>query len=252
MEKEESKKYRFGLLGKNISYSFSKGYFTEKFKTLNLKSHSYENFDIETIEQFKSLVATNSDINGMNVTIPYKELIIPFLDDIDDTANEIGAVNTICFTKNGLKGFNTDCYGFQSAISPFLKKHHQKALILGTGGASKAIAYVFKTLKTESVFVSRNPKADQLGYADLSQAILDEYAVIVNCTPLGTYPDINQKPNIPYTHITSKHLLFDLIYNPEKSAFLSSGEAQGASICNGYSMLEYQAEKSWEIWNSHP
>ncbi len=252
MEKEENKKYRFGLLGKNISYSFSKGYFTEKFKTLKLKSHSYENFDLENIEQFKSLVDYATDIKGMNVTIPYKELVIPFLDNIDATAKEISAVNTICFTKNGLIGYNTDCYGFQSALTPLLKKHHTKALILGTGGASKAIAYVFKSLKIDFVFVSRNPKVDQISYHQLTHAMLDEYNVIVNCTPLGTYPDIEQKPNIPYTHLTSKHLLFDLIYNPEKSAFLSTGEAHQASICNGYSMLEFQAEKSWEIWNSHP
>ncbi len=252
MEKEENKKYRFGLLGRNISYSFSKGYFTEKFKTLNLKSHSYENFDLETIGQFKSLIANTPDIKGMNVTIPYKELVIPFLDNIDETAKEIGAVNTICFTKNGLVGYNTDCYGFRSAITPFLKKHHQKALILGTGGASKAIDYVFKTLKIETTFVSRNPKANQFSYEDLTQAILEEYTVIVNCTPLGTYPDVMQKPSIPYSYVTSKHLLFDLIYNPKKSAFLSSGMDQGASICNGYSMLEFQAEKSWQIWNSHP
>ena len=251
MEKEENKKFRFGLLGKNISYSFSKGYFTEKFKTMNLRSHSYENFDLENIEQFKALVDT-TDIKGMNVTIPYKEQVMQYLDDIDTTAKEIGAVNTICFTKNGLKGYNTDCYGFQTALTPFLKKHHTKALILGTGGASKAIAYVFKSLRIDFTFVSRNPKSNQLGYHELTQTLLDEYTVIVNCTPLGTYPDIEQKPIIPYTHITSKHLLFDLIYNPEKSAFLSSGEAQGASICNGYAMLEFQAEKSWEIWNSHP
>jgi shikimate dehydrogenase len=250
MEKTGGNSNRFGLLGRNISYSFSKGYFTKKFKNLDLNKHSYENFDLANIQEFKDVISGSNAIKGMNVTIPYKEAIIPFLDELDETAAKIGAVNTIKFTKKGLKGFNTDADGFQKAIAPYLEKHHRKALILGTGGASKAIAHVLGELKIEFKFVSRNPKENQLSYADLNEAVMKNHSVIINCTPLGTYPNLEQKPDIPYQFITSKHLLFDLIYNPEKSAFLGLGEKAGASISNGYRMLEFQAEKSWEIWNS--
>lgn len=250
MEKTEENKNRFGLLGRNISYSFSKGYFTKKFEDNALHMHSYENFDLEHIDAFKDVISNSSNIKGMNVTIPYKEEIIPFLDNLDKTAEKIGAVNTIKITNEGLKGYNTDAYGFHSSIKPYLKKHHKRALILGTGGASKAVAYVLSELKIDFVFVSRNPKENQLSYADLNEKVIENHSVIINCTPLGTYPKIEQKPEIPYQYVTSKHLFFDLIYNPEKSAFLTAAEKAGASICNGYQMLVFQAEKSWEIWNS--
>ncbi|MEM9078259.1 MAG: shikimate dehydrogenase [Bacteroidota bacterium] len=240
---------RYGLLGRDISYSFSKGYFTEKFKLQNLDDHSYENFDIQTIEEFPN-VLKNSNLRGLNVTIPYKESIFPFLSEIDKDAKEIGAVNTIKFTKNGLKGYNTDAYGFQKSLEPFLKKQHKKALILGTGGASKAIRFVLNSLGIENRYVSRSPKNDSLSYKELNQNTLKYFEILVNCTPLGTFPDVEKKPDIPYHYITDKHLLFDLVYNPSKTAFLKLGEEKGASICNGLKMLELQADKAWEIWNS--
>ncbi|MFS4492378.1 shikimate dehydrogenase family protein [Maribacter sp. 2308TA10-17] len=250
MEKEGNKKVKFGLVGKDISYSFSRGYFSKKFKELGLDDHSYVNFDLQKIEAFKDLIPENPEIKGMNVTIPYKEEVIPFLTKLDSKAKRIGAVNTIKVNKGELTGYNTDIYGFQKSIEPFLKKHHNKALILGTGGASKAIAFVFEELEIPYKFVSRNPKENQLSYRDLNNYILKEYTILVNSTPVGTHPNINQKPDIPYHHISKKHLLFDLIYNPDKTAFLITGESQGAAICNGHQMLELQAEKSWEIWNS--
>ena len=247
---ENTEKNRFGLVGKNISYSFSKGYFTQKFKELGLDHHSYENFDLAAIEDFQNLIQQNNALKGLNVTIPYKEVIIPYLNKLNPKAEKIGAVNTIKFTKKGLKGFNTDIYGFKKSIKPFLKKRHRKALILGTGGASKAVAFVFSELGIKHKYVSRNPKKNQLGYTDLNDEVLKKYTILVNCTPQGTFPNIEDKPDIPYQFITKKHLSFDLIYNPEKTAFLQESEKQGASICNGLRMLELQAEKSWTIWNS--
>jgi shikimate dehydrogenase len=250
MEKTEKDNIRFGLIGKNISYSFSKGYFTNKFSDMGLERHSYENFDLEHIKKFKGLLEENKDIKGFNVTIPYKEQIIPFLSKIDPEAQAIGAVNTITVNGEQTVGFNTDTYGFQKSIEPYLKEHHKKALILGTGGASKAVAYVLRKLGISYNFVSRNPKCGQLNYLDLNKEILTEHTVVINCTPLGTYPNIQDKPDLPYHFITDQHLLFDLIYNPEKTAFLLAGEQQGGIIINGYKMLQLQAEKSWEIWNS--
>lgn len=246
MGKTENEQVRFGLVGKDISYSFSKGYFTEKFTALKLDNHSYENFDLQEVEEFQNIFKNN--ISGLNVTIPYKETVMQYLTELDPEAEKIGAVNTIKITKNGLKGYNTDVYGFQKSIEPFIKNHHTKALILGTGGASKAVAYVLKKLGLAYTFVSRKSKMGQYTYDDLNKVILNEHMVIVNCTPLGTHPNIDQKPDIPYSFLTSKHLLFDLIYNPEKTAFLLEAENKGASICNGSKMLEFQAEKAWEIW----
>ena len=172
------------------------------------------------------------------------------MDSLDKKAKRIGAVNTIKFTKEGLKGYNTDVYGFKKSIQPFLKESHKKALILGTGGASKAVAFVLKELGISFKYVSRNPIGDQVGYSELNKKIISTHTVLINCTPLGTFPDTAAKPGIPYEFLTSNHLLFDLIYNPEKTAFLLSGEQKGAIICNGAEMLELQAEKAWQIWNS--
>ncbi len=249
MEKTEKKKVRFGLVGKNISYSFSKGYFTKKFTDLKLNDHSYENFDLQEINDFQKIVQQNN-IKGLNVTIPYKETVIPYLDELDAKAKKIGAVNTIKISKKGVKGYNTDAYGFQKSIMPFLKEQHTKALIFGTGGASKAVAFVFKELNIAYTFVSRKPAKNQLSYQDLHAEIFKKYTILVNCTPLGSHPNIDLRPDIQYQYITSEHLLFDLIYNPEKTAFLQEGEKRGAAICNGQRMLEFQAEKAWEIWNS--
>jgi len=249
---EERKNKVFGLLGKDISYSFSRGYFTEKFKKIGLKNFKYVNFDIPTIEDFPSITENNEGVSGINVTIPYKEEVMQFLDKIDKTAKEIGAVNTIKITKRGnLKGYNSDVVGFEKSIFPLMKKHHKRALILGTGGASKAIAYALKKNGIKFKFVSRNPKGKkEISYQDLSQEIMEKYLVIINSTPVGTSPNIDQSPNIPYQYITNKHLLYDLIYNPEITAFLAQGKEKGAIIKNGYEMLELQAEESWRIWNN--
>tara|TARA_R110002167_G_scaffold58047_22_gene164829 strand:+ start:434 stop:1165 length:732 start_codon:yes stop_codon:yes gene_type:complete len=240
------------LVGRNISYSFSKGYFSKKFEALGLVDHSYENFDLPEIGAINTLLAQNPDIAGFNVTIPYKEAILPYLTDIDAMAKKIGAVNTVKLQGDRLIGYNTDAYGFQKSLEPFLEAHHQKALILGTGGASKAIAFVLDRLRIAYKFVSRRPLKNQLGYGDLTQKTLQEYLILINCTPLGTHPNVHEKPDIPYDFITARHLLFDLIYNPEKTTFLVHGELKGASICNGHRMLELQAEKSWEIWTTEP
>lgn len=239
----------FGLLGKNISYSFSAGYFTEKFKQLDLDNHSYVNFDLQNIEEIKNVLAQDKDIVGFNITIPYKEAIIPFLTEIDPKAKEIGAVNTVKITKNGLKGYNTDVYGFYKSIEPFIKSHHKKALILGTGGASKAVKHALIDLGLEIQFVSRTASENKLSYEMLTKQVMEQHQVIVNCSPIGTFPNTEAKPAIPYEFLTEGHLVFDLIYNPPKTAFMKYAEANGATAVNGSKMLELQAEKAWEIWN---
>ena len=243
---------RFGLLEKNISYSFSKKYFTEKFKALDLKQFEYVNYDLEQIEDFSKNVLIDKEIlGGLNVTIPYKELVIPFLDEIDEDADKIGAVNTIKILENGkLKGYNTDAYGFETSLKSCWKGDEQGALILGTGGASKAIAHVLRKLGISFLFVSRAKSNEQtVSYKDLDEKLILEHELIINCSPLGTYPDIHAKPEIPYWFLTERHLLFDLIYNPEMTAFLKMGETAGAIVKNGSSMLKHQADRSWEIWN---
>ncbi|MGO4920419.1 shikimate dehydrogenase family protein [Maribacter spongiicola] len=249
MEKTERQKANYGLIGKDISYSFSRGYFKKKFEDMGLDNCSYQNFDLQSISEFPTIFKKTENVQGLNITIPYKEEVMAFLDDIDIAAKKIGAVNTIKFTKNGLVGFNTDAYGFQKSLEPHLKDHHKKALILGTGGASKAVAFVLEELGITFSFVSRSGKNDGYTYHELSDNIIVEHTLIINCSPVGTFPKIEEKPAIPYSKISEAHLLFDLIYNPEETAFLSAGKANGASICNGHRMLEFQAEKSWEIWN---
>ncbi len=241
---------KFGLIGRNISYSFSASYFKNKFKEEEIRDATYDNFDLKSITEFHSRLKNNPGIKGLNVTIPYKEEVIPYLDSINKTAKQIGAVNTIKVTKKGkLKGYNTDYYGFKKSIKPFLKKHHRKALILGTGGASKAIAFVFKQLKIDYSYVSRFRSIHNFTYKDLNEDIINQYTIIVNCSPVGTHPDVNNCPEIPYQAITNKHILFDLIYNPNETLFSKKGKLKGATIINGLKMLEYQAERSWEIWN---
>lgn len=241
---------KYGLLGKHISYSFSRSYFSKKFESENLK-HTYVNFDIEAIEMLTQIIENNPSIRGMNVTIPYKEAVIPFLDKINKKAKKIGAVNTIKFTKNEkLVGYNTDYYGFKNSLKPLLQQQSYQALILGTGGASKAVAFAFKKLSIPYKFVSRTSKNGTiLTYSDLSENIINSHKIIVNCTPLGTFPNINNCPEIPYNGITEHHILYDLIYNPSETKFLKKGKDQGAQTINGLKMLQLQAEKSWEIWN---
>lgn len=250
MGKTGKKIIKYGLLGRNISYSFSKGYFSRKFEALGLRHLSYENYDLEQIAGFHAILDNNTGLAGLNVTIPYKEAIIPYLDVLHPEAAEIGAVNTIKITAGHLSGFNTDVYGFKMALLPLINAEITGALILGTGGASKAVAHVLRSLEIRYSLVSRSPAKSQLGYEDLTPELMATHQLIINTTPLGTSPDTESKPPIPYILLTSKHLLFDLIYNPEKTAFLLAGEAMGCQIQNGLRMLELQAEKSWEIWNS--
>lgn len=250
MEKTEKKKFNFALVGRNISYSFSRGYFKKKFNELGLDNYSYENFDLADISHLPATIKSKDNVMGLNVTIPYKEEVLTYLDYIDDSAKKIGAVNTIKIDENGLTGFNTDAYGFQNSIQPYLREHHKRALILGTGGASKAIAFVLEELGIEYTFVSRTGKKNGFKYSELTDNIITEHTLIINCSPVGTFPNIEEKPNIPFKKINHEHLLFDLIYNPEETAFLKAGKTNGATICNGLRMLELQAEKAWEIWNS--
>jgi shikimate dehydrogenase len=246
---------QFGLIGYPLSHSFSMKYFTAKFRKENIKDCEYINFPIETIEKLPSLISQNKDLTGLNVTIPYKEQVIGYLDKIDETASEIGAVNTIKIQRSQgdytLEGYNTDAYGFYSSIKPHMEKVHKKALILGTGGASKAIAHVFNQLGVDYIFVSRNPrKENHISYNELNSNLINSHKIIVNTSPLGTYPDVDSCPDIPYEYITAEHLLYDLVYNPELTKFLEIGLKKGAKTINGLKMLHLQAEKAWEIWNS--
>ena len=243
-------KHQFGLVGKNISYSFSKAHFTKKFEELNLLDYSYENLDFQDISELPNFLKNNPNLKGLNVTIPYKESIIPYLDKLSKKAAEIGAVNTIRFTKNGkLKGYNTDYYGFQKALNPLLQSNHKKALILGTGGASKAVAYALNQLGIKFKYVSRTSPGNSIVYSHINSATFKEYQIIINCTPLGTSPNTNECPEIPYQYFTSDHIAFDLIYNPAETLFLQQAKEQGAIVKNGIEMLVFQAEKAWGIWN---
>jgi len=242
-------KHQFGLVGKNIDYSFSKGYFTDKFQKRNLLDYNYSNIDIQNIEEFPKYIKQNSSFSGLNVTIPYKETIIPYLDKLSKRAAEIGAVNTIKITKSGkLKGFNTDYLGFKKSLEPLLNQYHQKALILGTGGASKAVAYALKKLKIPYLYVSRTADGEAISYNQITENTFIEFQIIVNCSPVGTSPNSNSCPEIPYDFFTTNHIAFDLIYNPAETLFLKKAKEQGAVIKNGLEMLTLQAEKSWEIW----
>lgn len=240
----------YGLIGRNISYSFSAGYFQDKFASENIQSSHYTNFDIASIDTITAVFKNHNNIKGCNVTIPYKEQIIPYLDELSSQAKAIGAVNTIVF-KNGKKiGYNTDCIGFEKPLVAHLKPHHKKALILGTGGAAKAVMYVLKQLDIPFQIVSRSATENQIMYSDITASMLNEYHIIINCTPLGTHPNIEECPPLPYQAITQHHLLYDLIYNPPLTKFLSYGKTVGATILNGKQMLINQAEAAWKLWNS--
>ena len=239
---------RFGLIGRDISYSFSPGYFKSKFDTLGLADCSYEIFDLPDIDKLPEILSKNT-LSGLNVTIPYKTAICPYLDELDADASEIGAVNTICLTKTGLKGYNTDVIGFVNSLGPLLLPTDKAALILGTGGAAQAIAFGLTKLGIDYRFVSRSSGEGNLRYEELESATLKSFQILINTTPLGTYPQVQEAPPIPYKFLTRSHLLYDLIYNPELTAFLKSGQKAGARIKNGLEMLHLQAEASWEIWN---
>ncbi|MEL6811493.1 MAG: shikimate dehydrogenase [Bacteroidota bacterium] len=241
---------RYGLIGKDIGYSFSKTFFTAKFKNERRKD-TYHNYDIERINMLPQLLDEEEGLKGLNVTIPYKEDVIPLLDRIDKEAQKIGAVNTIKILKGGkLVGYNTDHYGFAKSLADFLPLEEKTALVLGTGGASKAICYVLEAMDFEYKIVSRTKSETHITYDELNAEVMSRYLLIINCTPLGTFPNISDCPNIPYHFIGDKHLLFDLIYNPRETEFLKRGFAKGARVSNGLKMLEYQAKKAWSIWKS--
>lgn len=240
----------FGLVGRNISYSFSAGYFKKKFEKLKIESVSYRNFDIDEIDELPYILKNTKGIKGLNVTIPYKEEILPLLDKLSKNAKIIGAVNTITVSKKGkLKGYNTDYFGFKKSLKPLLKKHHEKALILGTGGAAKAVAFALRKMKIEYDFVSRSGNEELFGYADLTEDVFSEYHIIINTTPVGTFPNVDECPELDYSLFTKKHIAYDLVYNPEETKFLRLAKENGAKTMNGYKMLVYQAERAWKIWN---
>ena len=243
---------QYGLIGYPLTHSFSKKFFTEKF-TKEHTDAEYLNFEIETIDKFPEVIANHPNLAGLNVTIPYKEQVISFLNELDEAAKQVGAVNTVKISRKNnlpyLKGYNTDTWGFENALKPLLKKHHKKALILGTGGASKAIKYVLAQLGIEFISASiEELKENEIRYQDIDKDLLTEFLLIINATPLGTYPNTETFPPIPYEAITGGHLLFDLVYNPETTKFMKKGKEKGAAVKNGYEMLLGQAERSYEIW----
>jgi shikimate dehydrogenase len=243
---------QFGLIGYPLGHSFSKKYFTQKFENEKINS-KYELYELPSIEDFVELKSIDT-LYGLNVTIPYKEQVIPYLDELDQTAEAIGAVNVIKFIRKGeslhLKGYNSDAIGFENSLKPLLKAEHNKALILGTGGASKAIDYTLRKLGIETKFVSRTAKDGVLSYQDLNQSIIDDYLVIVNASPVGTFPHVDECPSIPYEFLTPNHVLFDAVYNPAETLFLKKGKKVGCSCLNGELMLIGQAEEAWQIWNN--
>lgn len=244
---------KYGLIGYPLKHSFSIGYFNEKFRSEGVDAE-YVNFEIPSINDFMEVIEENPNLSGLNVTIPYKEQVIPFLDSLDPDTAEIGAVNVIKIIRQPkgkvkLVGYNSDIIGFTQSIQPLLLPSHKKALLLGTGGASKAVFHGLKNLGIESVFVSRTHKPGMLTYEELTLEVMAEYTVIVNCTPVGMYPKVDFCPNIPYEYLTPNHLLYDLLYNPNTTLFMKKGEERGAITKNGLEMLLLQAFAAWEIWH---
>ena len=257
---------KFGLIGFPLGHSFSKRYFTEKFEREGLKDCVYELFPIENVSEVQSLISKNPDLCGINVTIPHKIGIIYYIDKVSPEAKAIDAVNCIKIIKQKpvesfftgeftsmkvrLEGYNTDAYGFEASLKPLLKKHHNKALVLGSGGAARAVTFVLDKLNIDFKVVSRKSVRKQIKYSQLTEALMKKHLLIINTTPLGMSPDISSCPAIPYEYITDNHLLYDLVYNPPETEFLKRGREKGATVKNGEEMLHLQAEKAWEIWNS--
>jgi shikimate dehydrogenase len=241
---------QFGLIGKHLSHSFSPSFFAEFFQKQGIDAN-YATYELQEISDFPQLIKDH-DFSGLNVTIPYKTAIIPYLDELDPLAAEIQAVNVIAFENGKTKGYNTDVFGFQQSIKPFLTFHHERALIFGTGGASKAVAFVFKALGIDVIFVSQTESSlsNHFTYADVNEHMIAACKVIVNCTPLGMSPHVDAAPDMPYDALSEEHLLIDLIYNPEETLFMKQGRKHGATAMNGLSMLQHQALKSWGIWNT--
>ncbi|MDF2436367.1 MAG: Shikimate dehydrogenase [Bacteroidota bacterium] len=257
---------KYGLIGYPLTHSFSKNYFSEKFKEENIMNCGYELYPLANIDLLPQLLMDNPDLSGLNVTIPYKESVIPFLNELDPTAKTVGAVNCIKITggsgKPFLKGYNTDVFGFRQSIKPFLEIQHERALILGTGGGSRAVQYVLKEIGIDCFFATRDKTPiffknesevvfkNVFEYSELNEHMMKAFKLIVNTTPVGMFPDTAAAPEIPYEYITPTHLLYDLIYNPAETEFLKRGKEKGAATVNGLSMLKQQAEEGWRIWNS--
>jgi shikimate dehydrogenase len=242
-----SKKVYYGLIGKTLKHSFSPSYFAEKFKKEGIKNHFYKNYELEKVADFKKKLP--KDIRGFNVTMPFKKSIIPFLDKLSPEAKKIQAVNTVKVTSDGLHGYNSDVYGFDTSLGNFIgNKKIDRAMVLGNGGSAKAVHYVLRNKNIPFTIISR--KRGYRGYKNLDAEFMKKHRLIINTTPLGSLPQKDTAPEIPYQYLSSRHLLFDLVYNPQKTLFLTRGEEQGAAIINGLEMLHLQAEKSWKIWNS--
>ena len=240
---------KYGIIGYPLGHSFSRGFFTEKFAREQIEAQ-YMNFEIPNVEMLREVLNENPELRGLNVTLPYKTAVIPLLDELSDDARNIGAVNVIRVRNGYLKGFNSDIIGFMGSIRPLLQPHHKKALILGTGGASRAIRVGLTQLGLQWKHVSRSAREDMFTYSELSPEILHEYEVIVNCSPVGMYPHVDESPAIPYESLTDRNLLFDCVYNPESTQFMQRGAQHGATVKNGLEMLHLQAIASWEFWNS--
>ena len=245
---------KLGLIGFPLTHSFSQKYFTAKFTKENIPDFQYVNFPISNIDQLQDVLVQNQNLAGLNVTVPYKREIISLLDDMDEKALEVGAVNTVKITRKKeqyiLKGYNTDIIGFEKSLLPLLKKQHTSALILGTGGAAHAVSYVLKKLNIDFKLISRSKERKSLNYSELTEELINKNKLIINTTPVGTFPRTEEYPEIPYYAITADHLLYDLIYNPAETQFLRKGKKRGATTKNGLEMLEIQAEESWKIWTS--
>jgi shikimate dehydrogenase len=239
----------FGLIGYPLTHSFSKNYFAEKFKNEGIDDCQYENFELADINELSEVLDSHPELLGLNVTIPYKESVLAFINESDDVVKKIKACNCIKILEKKLIGYNTDVVGFEKSLLKKLNSSHKNALILGTGGAAKAVEYVLRKRRIHYHYVSRYPSVKNFSYEQLTPSIMEKHSLIINASPLGMYPKVTEAPPLPYEAITEKHFLFDLIYNPEKTLFLRKGEERGAEIENGYGMLVEQAEESWKIWN---
>lgn len=240
---------KYGLIGESLGHSFSPDYFQRKFEKEDIENTRYDAYELKRIDDVRDLLAS-PDIAGLNVTIPYKKAVIPFLDGLSEVARAVGAVNTIVKRGNQNIGCNTDVHGFRTSLKPVLRGHHDRALVLGSGGASAAVRYTLKQLGIQTITITRNPKkADQASYEDLNSAAMEHFPLIVNTTPVGQWPSIENCPAIPYESIGPGNLLVDLVYNPEETLFMKRGREKGAWVKNGYDMLVNQAERSWAIWN---
>ncbi len=243
----------FGLIGYPLSHSFSEKYFTTKFLREGIRDAIYKTMPIDHIDKLPLLISETQNINGLNVTIPYKEQVMKYIHSLDPIAQEINAVNTLHFTrKQGqlhICGHNTDAWGFEHSIKPMLKPHHKKALVLGTGGAAKAVEYVLRKLGIQYLYVSRTAREGLINYCDLNESLMNEYTIVINTSPVGMYPNIDSCPYLPYECITPRHIFYDLVYNPEETKFMRLAKEKGAATKNGLEMLHLQAEKAWMIWN---